>query len=72
MIRLQDRCYELWLQNVRYEMSKLRHVWQLIYHQLTFLAAAVKFLVNFPELTTWLMLVHLKFCVTVNLNKQLK
>ena len=29
MIRLRDRCYELWLQNVRYEMSKLRHVWQL-------------------------------------------
>ena len=28
MIRLQDRCYELWLQNVRYEMSKLQHVWQ--------------------------------------------
>ena len=31
MIRLRDRCYELWLRNVRYEMSKLRHVWQPLY-----------------------------------------
>ena len=22
-VRLRDRCYELWLRNVRYEMSKL-------------------------------------------------
>ena len=27
-VRLRDRCYELWLRNVRYKMSKLRHVWQ--------------------------------------------
>ena len=26
IIRLRDTCYELWLRNVRYEMSKLQNV----------------------------------------------
>ena len=30
MIGLRDRCYKLWLRNVRFEMSKLQHVWQPI------------------------------------------
>ena len=28
VIGLQNECYKFWLQNLRYEMSKLRLVWQ--------------------------------------------
>ena len=28
VIKLQNECYKFWFQNVRYEMSKLRLVWQ--------------------------------------------